>query len=70
MTIKVATLLLLAVVLTACTDSSQKVEVGSKENFDKGVKVMAEQQRKYEESDKLLDADAKPKEKNESAPAK
>lgn len=66
---KTIILAILAVVLVGCGKSDETVSIGSKENRDPGMAVIAQHQRELLESDrKLFEAEAK-SQKASSAPS-
>jgi len=66
---KTITIAIFAVALAGCGKSDETVSIGSKENRDKGMAVIAQRQKELLESDKkLLEAEAK-SQKPSSAPA-
>lgn len=66
---KTLTIAIVAVALVGCGKSEEKVSIGSKENFDKGMAVIAQRQKELLESDrKLFEAEAK-SQKVSSAPS-
>jgi hypothetical protein len=62
---------LFAVVLSGCSKSDETVSIGSKENVDKGLAVIAARQKALLESDrKLLEVDAKSQKPSSAPPSK
>ena len=68
---KTITITLFAVVLSGCSKSDETVTIGSKENLDKGLAVIAARQKALLESDrKLLEVDAKSQKPSSAPPSK
>jgi len=65
---KTISIAILAVALVGCSRSDETVSIGSKENRDKGMAVIAQRQKELLESDrKLLEVEEK-SQKPSSAP--
>jgi len=56
--------------LVACGEKAKSVEVGSKENFEKGQQIQAERNRELRETNKIFDQDIKSQEKQDKTPPK
>ena len=68
---KTITIALFVVLLSGCSKSDETVSIGSKENRDKGLAVIAEHQRALLESDrKLFEAEEKSQKKSPAPPGK
>lgn len=62
---------LFAVALIGCSKSDETVSIGSKENRDKGLAVIAQHQKELLESDrKLFEAEAKSQKPSSAPPSK
>lgn len=62
--------LVFPLLVAACGQKQEKVEIGSKGNFDKGSEIMAERNRQLKESNKILDEEIQGKKKQESGQSK
>ena len=68
---KTITITIFAVALAGCCKSDETVSIGSKENWDKGMAVIAQRQKELLESDKkLLEAEAKSQKPSSAPPSK
>lgn len=68
---KTITIAIFAVALAGCGKSDETVSIGSKENWDKGMAVIAQRQKELLESDKkLLEAEAKSQKPSSAPPSK
>jgi PBP1b-binding outer membrane lipoprotein LpoB len=67
---KIIAIAISAIMLVGCSKSDETISIGSKENREKGLAVIAERQRQLAESDTLLDADIKPPKAASAPPAK
>lgn len=68
---KIIILAILAVVIVGCGKSDETVSLGSKENRDPGMAVIAQHQRELLESDrKLFEAEAKSQKASSTPPGK
>jgi len=63
--------MMLAAALVGCGKSEETVSIGSKENLDKGLAVIAQHQKELLESDrKLFEAEAKSQKASSAPPGK
>lgn len=68
---KTIAIAILAVTLAGCGKSDETVSIGSKENRDKGMAVIAQRQKELLESDKkLFEAEAKSQKPSSAPPSK
>lgn len=65
------TIAFFAVALVGCGKTNETVSIGSKENLDKGLAVIAQHQKELLESDrKLFEAEAKSQKPSSAPPSK
>jgi len=68
---KTIAIALFAVVISGCGKSDEAVSIGSKENRDKGLAIIAAHQKALLESDrKLFEAEAKSQKPSSAPPSK